>query len=134
MLIEDSIKLDFKDVLIRPKRSNLNSRSEVNLNRVIKFKHSNYKWEGIPIMVANIDTVGTFEMPEECYKYKLFTCIHKYYTYEDWCSFVNKYIMMKLILILQIINIQIQIKLIIYLIIYLLHLVLVKVIYTKCMK
>jgi len=91
MLIEDSIKLDFKDVLIRPKRSNLNSRSEVNLNRVIKFKHSNYKWEGIPIMVANMDTVGTFEMAEECYKHKLFTCIHKYYTYEDWCTFVNKY-------------------------------------------
>ena len=91
MLIDNEIKLDFKDVLIRPKRSNLNSRNEVNLNRVIKFKHSKNVWEGIPIMVANMDTVGTFEMAQECYKHKIFTCIHKYYTYEDWCNFSNKY-------------------------------------------
>ena len=66
MIIENEIKLDFKDVLIRPKRSNLNSRSEVNLNREFKFKHvDNYIWKGVPIMVSNMDTTGTFEMAIE---------------------------------------------------------------------
>ena len=59
MIIENDIKLDFKDVLIRPKRSNLNSRSEVELNRTFKFRHTNtYEWTGVPIMVANMDTVN----------------------------------------------------------------------------
>ncbi len=47
MIIDNEIKLDFKDVLIKPKRSNLNSRSEVSLEREVTFKHSPYKWKGI---------------------------------------------------------------------------------------
>lgn len=88
MLIDNEIKLDFKDVLIRPKRSNLKSRSEVNLIRNIKFKHNpNYEWTGIPIMVSNMDTTGTFEMAYSLYKEKIFTCIHKHYTLDDWIDF-----------------------------------------------
>jgi GMP reductase len=52
--IEDDIKLDFKDVLIRPKRSTLKSRSQVSLERTFKFKHSNFTWTGVPIMAANM--------------------------------------------------------------------------------
>ncbi len=87
MILEQEVKLDFKDVLIKPKRSNLNSRSQVNLNREFKFKHSNVKWKGVPIMVANMDCTGTFEMAKELHKHSMFTCIHKYYTLDDWLRF-----------------------------------------------
>ena len=62
MLIEDDIKLDYSDVLIRPKRSTMNSRSDVSLKRTHTFLHSKEQWTGIPIMAANMDTVGTPEM------------------------------------------------------------------------
>lgn len=52
--IENDIKLDFKDVLIRPKRSTIKSRSMVTLDRKYTFKHSKYTWEGVPIMAANM--------------------------------------------------------------------------------
>ena len=60
--IINEIKLDFDDVLIRPKRSTLNSRLEVCIQRVFKFKHSPRELLAVPIMVANMDTVGTFNM------------------------------------------------------------------------
>ena len=62
MLIEDDIKLDYSDVLIRPKRSTMNSRSDVSLERTHTFLHSKEQWTGIPIMAANMDTVGTPDM------------------------------------------------------------------------
>ena len=89
MYIDNEIKLDFKDVLIRPKRSNLTSRSEVDLEREFTFKHSSVKWKGVPIMVANMDTTGTFEMAEAVYKHDIITCIHKYYTLADWLAFAE---------------------------------------------
>ena len=52
--IENDIKLDFKDVLIRPKRSTLKSRSQVELERTFVFKHSKLEWTGVPIMAANM--------------------------------------------------------------------------------
>ena len=58
MRIEEEIKLDYSDVLFRPKRSTLKSRREVNLKRKYKFKHSNLKWEGVPIIASNMDGVG----------------------------------------------------------------------------
>lgn len=90
MIIENEIKLDFKDVLIRPKRSTLNSRSEVDLNREYKFKHvKDYTWKGVPIMIANMDTTGTFEMAIEASKFNMMTCIHKYYSLEQWKTFID---------------------------------------------
>ena len=77
MKIEDGIKLDFSDVLFRPKRSTLSSRKEVNLHRTYKFKHSNTEWTGVPIMAANMDGVGTIEMASALSKYDLFTCLTK---------------------------------------------------------
>jgi len=89
MRIETELKLGFKDVMIRPKRSTLNSRSEVTLERDFKFKHSSCSWKGIPIMAANMDTVGTFEMALVLAKEKLFSCIHKHYTIEEWNNFLK---------------------------------------------
>ena len=89
MRIEQGLKLGFKDVMIRPKRSTLSSRSEVTLDRNFTFKHSNYKWNGVPIMAANMDTVGTFEMARALANQKLFTAIHKHYTVDQWNKFVK---------------------------------------------
>ena len=63
MLVNEDIKLDYSDVLIRPKRSTMSSRGEVNLERTHKFIWSKIKWTGIPIMSANMDTVGTPALP-----------------------------------------------------------------------
>lgn len=60
--IEEGIKLDFKDVLLRPKRSILKSRADVDLNRDFKFRNSEHTYHGIPVIAANMDTIGTFEM------------------------------------------------------------------------
>lgn len=77
MKIEDGIKLDFSDVLFRPKRSTLSSRKEVNLHRTYKFKHSNTEWIGVPIMAANMDGVGTIDMAKALQEQDLFTCLTK---------------------------------------------------------
>ena len=73
MRIEQDIKLDFSDVLIRPKRSTLESRSQILLEREFKFPHSNISWKGIPIVASNMDTTGTFEMALEATKFHLMT-------------------------------------------------------------
>jgi GMP reductase len=75
--IEEDIKLDFKDVLIRPKRSTLSSRKEVNLERTYKFKHSDKIWRGVPIIASNMDGVGTFSMAEALAEHKAITCLTK---------------------------------------------------------
>ena len=89
MRIETDLKLGFKDVMIRPKRSTLKSRSEVSLERNFKFLHSTANWAGIPIMAANMDTVGTFEMAEVLAGEKLFTAIHKHYSLQEWNAFLE---------------------------------------------
>lgn len=85
--IDNDIKLDFKDVLLRPKRSTLKSRSEVELERSITFRNSKHTWTGIPVIAANMDTVGTFEMAKTLAKHKCFTTVHKHYTIDEWKEF-----------------------------------------------
>ena len=87
MRIETDIKLDFKDVLIRPKRSKLASRQQVDLTRTYEFKHSKKKWTGIPIMASNMDGVGTFGVAKELQKHQMFTCLVKSYSAEEWNSY-----------------------------------------------
>jgi GMP reductase len=87
MRIEYDIKLGFKDVMIRPKRSTLKSRAQVNLQREFTFLNSKLNWKGIPVMAANMDTVGTFDMAFALAKHKLFTAIHKHYSITDWNVF-----------------------------------------------
>jgi GMP reductase len=84
MKILDDVKLDFSDVLLLPKRSDYSSRSQVSLERTFKFKYSPYTWTGVPIMVSNMDTTGTIEMALELQKHKVLTCLHKYYTVDDF--------------------------------------------------
>lgn len=90
MRIEYDIKLGFKDVMFRPKRSTLKSRSQVNLERTFKMMHTKTEWTGIPVMAANMDTVGTFDMALALYEKKLFTAIHKHYSFDEWNLFLAK--------------------------------------------
>ncbi|MGM5480528.1 MAG: GMP reductase [Nanobdellota archaeon] len=83
MRIETEVKLDYSDVLIRPKRSTLTSRKDVTLERTFRFLHSTKTWTGIPIMTANMATTGTFEIAEIFSNYKMITTLHKYYTVEE---------------------------------------------------
>ena len=85
--IINETKLDFDDVLIRPKRSTLNSRSEVDLIRMFKFAHSPRELNCVPIMVANMDTVGTLQMALSLVEYKAITCLHKHYSNDDLINF-----------------------------------------------
>lgn len=89
MRIEYDIKLGFKDVMFRPKRSTLKSRSLVSLERNFKFLHSTVIWSGVPIMAANMDTVGTFEMSLALFEKRMFTAIHKHYTVDEWNTFLD---------------------------------------------
>lgn len=89
MRIETGIKLGFKDVMIRPKRSTLKSRSKVDLKRSFKFMHSHHSWNGVPIIAANMDTVGTFAMAKVLCESKLMTAIHKHYSLNQWTEFIN---------------------------------------------
>ena len=90
MRIENETKLDYKDVLIRPKRSILRSRKEVDLRRQYTFRNSGKWWSGIPIMAANMDGVGTFDMAHELARSEMFTCITKQHTSEDWYNCFGK--------------------------------------------
>ena len=79
MIIEDDIKLDYSDVLIRPKRSTLTSRFDVELERTYTFYHSGMEWTGVPIMASNMDTTGTFEMHKVLSRSGMVTCIARHY-------------------------------------------------------
>ena len=98
MRIENEILLDYSDVLIRPKRSTLTSRKDVDLTR--KFVFRNYTpdfpentedehYHGIPIMASNMDGVGTFAMAETLSKQGIFTCLVKTYSKEELSDFFN---------------------------------------------
>lgn len=79
MRIDTDPKLDFSDVLLRPKRSKLASRSEVDINRTIVMPHSGHHFFGVPIITANMDTVGTFEMANVLSEFGVATALHKHY-------------------------------------------------------
>ncbi|CAH0385791.1 unnamed protein product [Bemisia tabaci] len=81
------VKLDFKDVLLRPKRSTLKSRADVDLYRDINFRNSKRKYRGVPLIAANMDTVGTFDMAKALHRHGVFTTVHKYYSVDEWKTF-----------------------------------------------
>lgn len=89
MRVEVDIKLGFKDVLFRPKRSTLKSRSQVSLARTFRFVHTDQEWTGVPIIAANMDTVGTFEIASALAEYKMLTAVHKHYSVEQWKAFLD---------------------------------------------
>ncbi|MCK9388166.1 MAG: GMP reductase [Sulfuritalea sp.] len=87
MRIEEELKLDFQDVLIRPKRSTLTSRSEVDISREFVFRHSGHSYRGVPIIAANMDTVGTFQMAGALTTRQLSTALHKHYEEHELIKF-----------------------------------------------
>jgi len=98
MIIDNEIKLDFKDVLLRPKRSTLSSRSDVDLSRDFMFKNyqpdfpyniERYHFRGIPIMASNMDGVGTFEIANKLSSIDLFTCLIKTYSVDSLIKFFD---------------------------------------------
>jgi len=89
MRVEHDFKLDFDDVLIRPKRSTLSSRRLVDLEREFNFRHSDETWKGTPIIAANMDTTGTFEIAEAFKKNKMLTAIHKFYSMDEWAKAIK---------------------------------------------
>lgn len=90
MRIEYDVKLDFRDVLIRPKRSVLKSRAEVTLDREFKFRHSRTSWKGVPIIASNMDHTGTFDMAISLSKHQMMTALDKFLAIEDWETFIKQ--------------------------------------------
>ncbi|HJM18369.1 MAG TPA: GMP reductase [Candidatus Thalassarchaeaceae archaeon] len=84
MRLERDMKLTFDDVLIRPKRSTLVSRSDVDLVREFRFRHTEQKWEGIPIVAANMDTTGLFSIAMVLQEHKMLTCTQKFYSTREF--------------------------------------------------
>lgn len=84
MRIDQDVKLDFSDVLIRPKRSTLTSRKDVDLKRTFTFPHAKGSWTGIPIIAANMDGVGTLSMMKVFSKNNLLVALHKHYAIETY--------------------------------------------------
>lgn len=87
MRIEYDFKLDFSDVLIRPKRSVLKTRSEVSLEREFKFRHTQTTWQGVPIIAANMDHTGTFQMAKALAEHRLLTALDKFHALSEWEKF-----------------------------------------------
>ena len=87
MRIEEDLKLDYSDVLFRPKRSTLSSRKDVDLNRTYKFKYSKNEWSGIPVMAANMDGVGELGIAEKLSEYGMITCLTKQHDFHK----INKF-------------------------------------------
>ena len=89
MKIEITPKLDFNNVLIKPQRTTISSRSEVCLERNFTFQNSS-TWKGIPIIAANMDTTGTFDVLKILSKFKILTCLNKFYTLKDYTNFIEQ--------------------------------------------
>lgn len=87
MHLEQTLKLDYKDVLIRPKRSALPSRAEVDIQREFVFKHSGRRYQGIPIVASNMDTVGTIGMANALGPLGLSVALHKHYAVDALVEF-----------------------------------------------
>ena len=91
MKIIADIKLDFDDVLIKPKRSSLQSRSDVDLLRKFVFPHSSRSLSCVPIIAANMDTTGSISMANVLKQHKCITCLHKHYDQKDLMQYFSQY-------------------------------------------
>ena len=90
MRMETELKLDFKDVLIRPKRSTLSSRSQVSLQRHYRFRHTSYTWTGVPVIAANMDHTGTLAMAHRLADDEMLTAINKFVDENEWYDFAKR--------------------------------------------
>lgn len=85
--IEEGIKLDFHNVLIRPKRSTIDSRSNVDLSRTFHFKRCKAEWKGVPVIASNMDTIGCFDVYRVLSKHRVVTAFHKFYDVQDFIAY-----------------------------------------------
>lgn len=92
MQIIDNVQLDFSDVLIKPRRSSIDSRSKVDITREYKFKWCPYKITGTGIMQANMGTIGNFKVSEKLLEKGMFACLHKYHDTDKLIDFYKKLI------------------------------------------
>jgi GMP reductase len=90
MHIEYHRKLDFKDVLIRPKRSTLRSRADVDMTRTFRFVHTGLEWTGFPLIASNMDTIGTFSMARALVPFRAMVALHKYYGADELIDFFQQ--------------------------------------------
>lgn len=72
------VKLDYDDVLLMPKRSEVSSRKHVVLARNFKLKHSSSDVFMVPIIASNMATVGTVSMANALVSYGIGTALHKF--------------------------------------------------------
>lgn len=90
MRIDEDVKLDFKDVLIRPKRSTLTSRSDVDLEKSYKFPISGKNFQGIPIIASNMSHTGTFKMSSVLRTDGMLTALHKHYSHDELYTYYKE--------------------------------------------
>jgi GMP reductase len=90
MHIEYDRKLDFNDVLIRPKRSTLSSRADVDITRSFQFVHTGLEWTGFPLIASNMDTIGTFSMANALAPFRAMVALHKHYPPDELIQFFQK--------------------------------------------
>jgi len=95
MRLDNEIKLDYKDVLLKPKRSTLSSRRDVEMTRSFTFRNSKETYECCPIVASNMDGVGTFSMAKVIQEYKMMTTITKTTTLDQWKQAVGNGIKLK---------------------------------------
>ncbi|MFQ6704488.1 MAG: GMP reductase, partial [Alphaproteobacteria bacterium] len=81
--------LDYSDILIRPKMGiNLNSRKDVNLQRIFKFKHGQIR-TGLGVFNANMATVGNFDIAKKLLMRGMFAILHKHYSVDEMGDFLK---------------------------------------------
>ncbi|MED5237553.1 MAG: IMP dehydrogenase [Chloroflexota bacterium] len=89
MFYSSEKKLNFKDVLIVPKSSKINSRKDVILDTKILFPASGINWTGVPIMASNMDNVGTFEMGFALQNFHMTNAVSKFYNKDAWVKSIS---------------------------------------------
>ena len=97
MKFEDGIKLDFDDVLIRPKRSTLSSRSGVDIRKEYEYLNAPVRELVVPVVAANMDTVGTMEMSDSLHDYNMQPCLHKSLKHTQFFSLLTQDLARKLL-------------------------------------
>lgn len=90
MHIADGLKLDFDDVLLRPKRSRAPSRKAIDLIRTFECPYGG-TLSCLPIIAANMTATGTMVMARAFKDHKALVCLHKFYTIEQLLEFWNNY-------------------------------------------
>ena len=95
MHLDTEIKLNYDDVLLKPKRSTLSSRRDVDMTRTFTFRNSKESYTCCPIVASNMVGVGTFSMAKVLQDYKMMTVITKSTTPEQWKQAVGDGIKLK---------------------------------------